>query len=66
MGKGATVNAEVELLTVADAARELGIHPVTIYRWAEQGRMTAHRLGVHATVVSRADVERIRAERLAS
>lgn len=63
MGKGATVNAEVELLTVRDAATELGVTPMTVYRWARSGRMTAYQLGAHATVVSRADVERLRAER---
>lgn len=61
-----TVSAEVELLTVREMARALGISMPTAYRWVRSGRVRSYELGPHATVVPRADVEKIRAERLAS
>jgi excisionase family DNA binding protein len=33
------------LITAAEAGRLLGKHPVTLLRWAREGRVPAHRLG---------------------
>lgn len=64
--EGVTISAEVELLTVKDAAAEVGVTVVSVYNWIESGRVRAYRLGPHATVIPRLDIERIKTERLAS
>lgn len=64
----ATVNVEaaveVELLTLKEAARELGVSIPTAHRWAASGRLRSFCVGPHATLTTPADVERARAERM--
>ena len=64
--EGVTISAEVELLTVKDAAAEAGVTVVSVYNWIRAGRVRSYVLGPHATVIPRADIERIKTERLAS
>lgn len=35
----------VETIGVEEAARVLGVHPYTLYRWAREGRVPCVRLG---------------------
>ena len=63
--EGVTISAEVELLTVKDAAAEAGVTVVSVYNWIRAGRVRSYVLGPHATVIPRADIERIKTERLA-
>ncbi len=62
----ATVSVETELLTLKEAARELGISMPTVYRWARSGRLRTFQVGPHATLTTLADVEALKAERVAS
>lgn len=55
------IEARLELLTIKDVADELGASPQTVWRRVRSGRLKAHRLGAHATVVTRADLESYRA-----
>ena len=34
-----------DLLTIAQAAEELGVHLATAYRWVEKGKLHAFRIG---------------------
>ncbi len=61
----ATVSVETELLTVKEAARELGISIPTAHRWVKSGRLRSFQVGPHATLTTLADVERAKAERAA-
>ncbi len=66
MAERATVSVETELLTLKEAARELGISIATVHRWANSGRLASFTVGPHATLTTLADVERAKAERLAN
>jgi excisionase family DNA binding protein len=46
-----------DMLTVAEVATVLRVHPRSVQRWASQGRFTAIRAG-HTYRISRADVLR--------
>lgn len=39
------MNAELRTMSVNEAAKELGVHPWTLYRWAREGRIPAVKLG---------------------
>lgn len=58
----ATVSAEVELLTVRQAAEALGVSVWTVYKLIDNGLAKSYVLGPHATVVDGNDVERLRRE----
>lgn len=62
--EGVTISAEVELMTVRDAATEAGVSHVTVYSWIKAGRVRSYVLGPHATVIPRADVEKVKTERM--
>ncbi len=61
-----TLPAQVEVYTVIGAAEALGVSVPTVYRWIREGRLEPYRVGAHATLISGADVERLKKERLAS
>src|SRR5919108_4997518 len=55
------------LLTVAQAATLLGVHPNTIRTWTDAGRLTAYRINARGDRrFRRGDVERLLAEGAAS
>jgi excisionase family DNA binding protein len=47
-----------DLLTVAQAAAELGMQPDSVRRAIHQGRLQAVRLGPKATMITRAELAR--------
>jgi excisionase family DNA binding protein len=53
-----------EVLTVSEAARELDIAAQTVREWADRGKLPAMRTGGGQRIFQRADVERLRQERL--
>jgi excisionase family DNA binding protein len=53
-----------ELLTAAEVARVLRLHPKTPYQWAREGRIPFVRLGPGAIRFLPQDVERLIADRL--
>lgn len=61
-----TINNDVVLMTLNEAARELGVHPATARRWAVSGRLRLYRVGPHAGLTTLADIETLKGERLAS
>ncbi len=48
-------------LTLGEAARELGVSADTLRRWDRDGKLTTRRDGRNRRLVSRAEVERLRA-----
>jgi excisionase family DNA binding protein len=52
-----------DLLTMADMARELGLHPSTLRHQRRDGHLTATKFG-NTWVVTRAEAERYRRESL--
>jgi excisionase family DNA binding protein len=60
----ATISVEAELLTMKEAAKELGVGNATIHRWANTGRLRTFTVGPHATLTTLADVEALKAERM--
>lgn len=48
-----------ELCTVPQAAATLGVHPSTIWRWIDAGRLPAYRVGPKSIRIKRSDVERL-------
>lgn len=46
-----------DLLTTAEAATLLRVSPITIARWAKQGRLPSYRLGPRAVRFRRADLD---------
>ena len=52
-----------ELLTVEQAAESLGMHPGAVRKAILAGRIAATRMGARLLVLTRAEVERYRAER---
>jgi putative resolvase len=49
---------EPKLLRVSVAARELGLHPTTVRRWLEQGKLASVQVGREARI-PRAEIERL-------
>lgn len=60
----ATISVETELMTLKEAAKELGVGNATIHRWANEGRLRSFRVGPHATLTTLADVEALKTERM--
>jgi len=50
-------------LSVGQVARELSVHPSTIRRWIDGGRLPAYRLGAKRIGVKRSDLARLVAPR---
>jgi len=48
-----------ELLTIGEAAAVVGVHPSTIRRRIEKGKLTAFRVGPRLIRVRRSDLERL-------
>lgn len=48
-----------QLLAVEDAARHLGIHRATLYRWINKGKVACVRIGT-STFVPKSEIERLR------
>lgn len=59
----ATLTVETELMTLKEAAKELGVGNATIHRWAGSGRLRSFRVEPHATLTTLADVEALKTER---
>ncbi len=55
------IEARIELLTIQQVADELGVSVQSVWRRIRGGRLAAHRLGPHVTLVTRADLDRFRA-----
>jgi putative resolvase len=55
--KKADKPAEPKMLRVHVAARELGLHPLTVRRWIKQGKLQAVRVGLEARI-PRTEIER--------
>jgi excisionase family DNA binding protein len=53
-----------EVLTVSEAAREFAVSAQTIRDWADRGKLPAMRTISGQRIFSRADIERVRQERL--
>src|SRR5215472_7049110 len=49
---------EPKLLRVSVAARELGLHPTTVRRWLEQGKLASVQVGREARI-PRSEIERL-------
>ncbi len=49
-----------ELLSLAEVASGLKIHPDTILQWSQKGFLRAHRIGHHGWWFNRAEVEEIK------
>lgn len=48
-----------DLLTIEEAAREIGCHHATIFRWIDRGKMLTLKLA-KSRVIPRAEVDRLR------
>lgn len=46
-------------ISVAEAARRIDVHPITIRRWVAQGRLPGHRVGPRLIRVFLEDVEKL-------
>jgi len=55
--KKAEKQPEPKMLRVHVAARELGLHPLTVRRWIKQGKLQAVRVGLEARI-PRSEIER--------
>jgi putative resolvase len=55
--KKADRQPEPKMLRVHVAARELGLHPLTVRRWIKQGKLQAVRVGLEARI-PRSEIER--------
>lgn len=55
------IQTRLELLPVRDVAEELGVSIQTVYRRIEDGTLNGYKIGPHATLVARADLERFKA-----
>ena len=55
--KKAERQPEPKMLRVHVAARELGLHPLTVRRWIKQGKLQAVRVGLEARI-PRSEIER--------
>ncbi len=50
---------EIDLLTVAEAARLLKVSRVTLHRWVKQGRLPACHVGPRAVRIRRGDLDKM-------
>lgn len=50
---------EPEFYTAAEAARLLGVSVVTVWRWINEGRLRAYRVGPRKLRINREDVESV-------
>jgi len=59
-----TIIAELlhHLVTLTDAAQEIGVSKVTLWRWAKAGKVETYRIG-REVLFEKAVVERLKAER---
>lgn len=57
-------DARTDLLTYAEAARQLRVHPRTVRNWAEAGRLDRVELSHQAKRITAASVERLIRENL--
>ena len=48
-----------ETVTVAEVARQAGVHPSTVRRWIADGIITGYRLGPNRLRVDATEVERL-------
>lgn len=48
---------ERSFLTVAEAARRLGVNPSTVWRWIKSGRIHANRVGQKGTRISKGELD---------
>ncbi len=55
------IEARIELLTIQQVAEELDCSVQSVWRRIRSGRLSAHRLGPHVTLVTRAYLDRFRA-----
>ena len=46
-----------EFLTVAEAARALGVSPITVWRWVNRGRLNAYRVGPRSIRIPRHEID---------
>lgn len=53
------VKAETELMTVPKAAKEIGKHKMTLYRWIDRGKIEAVEHG-GILFIKTSDVERLK------
>ncbi|HEY7062508.1 MAG TPA: helix-turn-helix domain-containing protein, partial [Chloroflexota bacterium] len=53
------ITEDGELYTVAQAARRLGVHPSTIWRWIDAERLPAYRVGPKNIRIKASDLERM-------
>jgi excisionase family DNA binding protein len=59
MNKNTPPLGEWYLLTVVQAAQQLSIHPSTIRRWIDQGRLPAYRVGEKRIGVKPSDLAKV-------
>jgi excisionase family DNA binding protein len=52
-----------QFLSIAQVARQLAVHPSTIRRWIDQGKLPAYRLGPKRIAIKQGDVSRVLAPR---
>jgi len=45
--------------TLTDAASELGVAGVTVWRWVRDGKLKAHRIG-RTVLIEKSEIERLR------
>ena len=50
------------LVTRKDAAHNIGVSQMTLWRWEREGKLTAYRIG-REVLIEREEVERLKAER---
>ena len=50
------------LVTLSDAAQDIGVSKVTLWRWERQGKLTTYRIE-REVLIEKAEVERLRRER---
>ncbi len=48
-------------LTFPEAAQELGVHPTTVLRWVQAGRIPSYRFGPRSRRIYRRDLEAFKA-----
>lgn len=54
-----TTTDDSALLSVAQAAHQLGVSPSTIWRWVDAGKLPAYRIGRKKIRVTREDLEQM-------
>ena len=56
-----TNRPEAVPLTFPEVAQELGVHPTTVLRWAQAGRIPSYRFGPRSRRIYRRDLETFKA-----